>query len=313
MAAQKLIIDCDPGTDDAIALLMALAPFAQVQVLGITTVAGNVSLDLTTVNARRICELAGQTQVGVYAGCPRPLLRPLITAETVHGKTGLDGVALPDPQMPLQSLHAVPFLIDTLMQSAGDLMIAALAPLTNLAVALIQQPAIAQKISQLVIMGGAITQGNITPSAEFNFYVDPHAAQVVLQAGIPVTLVTLDITHQAIATPERLAPIRQQNTAVSQVVIDLLTHYSRHDIAIYGFAGAPLHDPCVIAYLMEPGLFTTRPVAVTVETTSELTLGRSVVDLWQVTGAVPNLNLVETIDVEGFYHLLTQAIASYGG
>ncbi len=311
MMAQKLIIDCDPGTDDAIALLMALAPFTQVQVLGITTVAGNVSLDLTTANARRICELAGQTQAGVYAGCPRPLLRPLITAETVHGKTGLDGVTLPYPQMPLQSPHAVPFLIDTLMQSAGDIRIAALAPLTNLAVALIQQPAIAQKISQLVIMGGAITQGNITPSAEFNFYVDPHAAHVVLHAGIPITLVTLDITHQAIATPERLAPIRQQNTAVSQVVIDLLTHYSRHDMAIYGFAGAPLHDPCVIAYLMEPSLFTTQPVAVTVETTSELTLGRSVVDRWQVMGAAPNLNLVETIDVEGFYHLLTRAIASY--
>ncbi len=310
MAATPIIIDCDPGADDAIALFFALANPDQLNVLGITTVAGNVPLPLTQKNARCLCELAGHADLPIYAGCPRPLLRPLITAEEVHGRTGLDGIHLPEPQMPLQSQHAVDFLIDTLMQSPQKITLATLGPLTNIAVALIKHPEICSQIEAIVVMGGAVTQGNITPSAEFNVYVDPHAAHVVLSAGLPVTLVTLDVTHQAIATPERLDAIKAINSPISAAVIGLLNHYGTHDMQRYGIPGPPLHDPCVIAYLLQPDLFTTRQAAVTVETTSELTIGRTVVDRWNVTHQPPNATIVETIDADGFFRLLTQAIAA---
>jgi purine nucleosidase len=309
--ARLLIIDCDPGADDAIALLLALACPEQLEIVGVTTVAGNVPLSLTQANARRICELAGKVDTPIYAGCPRPLLRPLVTAEDVHGKTGLDGISLPEPQMPLQPCHAITFLIDTLTQSGEPLTLAILGPLTNLAVALIQQPAIAAHIQEVVIMGGAVTQGNITPSAEFNLYVDPHAAQVVFTAGLPLTLIPLDVTHQAIATPNRIAALRSLNTPVSAAVVGLLEHYGRYDMNRYGTPGGFLHDPCVIAYLLQPDLFTCRPVYVEVETRSDLTLGRTVVDLWQVTGRSPNVNLVDSIDADGFYQLLLQSLQRF--
>lgn len=309
--AKSVIIDCDPGADDAIALLLALASSQQLNILGITTVAGNVPLNLTQRNARCICELAGRADLPVYAGCPRPILRPLITAEDVHGKTGLDGITLPEPQMPLQETHAVDFLITTLMQSSGEISLATLGPLTNLAVAIIQQPQICDRIQEVVVMGGAITQGNITPSAEFNLYVDPHAAQVVFSAGLPLTLISLDVTHQAIATPERLAAIRAINTPVSAAVVGLLEHYGLYDMHRYGLAGPPLHDPCVIAYLLQPELFTCRPAHVAVETASELTAGRTVVDLWQCTNATPNTNVAESIQAAAFYDLLTRSLAQF--
>lgn len=309
--ARPIIIDCDPGADDAIALFLAFAFPNELNVLGITTVAGNVPLSLTQTNARKICELAGQPTVPVFAGCPRPLLRPLITAEEVHGKTGLDGIELPRPTLPLQPEHAVQFLTRRLLNANEPITLATLGPLTNLAVALIQQPAIAQQIQEVVVMGGAVTQGNITPSAEFNFYVDPHAAQVVLSAGLPLTLVTLDVTHQAIATPARMQAIAAINNAVSRATTGLLKHYGEYDMQRYGTVGAFLHDPCVIAYLLRPELFTTRSTYVEVELASALTLGRTVVDLWRSTPHSPNVKLVETIDTEGFFHLLGQALSAY--
>jgi purine nucleosidase len=307
--ARPVIIDCDPGVDDAIALLLALACPEELSVLAVTTVAGNVPLNLTQNNARRICELAGKLDMPVYAGCPRPLLRSLITAADVHGNTGLDGTSLPEPQLQLQSSHAVAFLIDTLMHASEPLTLAILGPLTNLAVALIQQPEIASQIREVVIMGGAVTQGNITPSSEFNFYVDPHAAQVVFTAGLPLTLITLDVTHQAIATPDRISALRAIQSAVSDTVVGLLEHYAKYDMSHYNTAGPFLHDPCVIAYLLRPDLFTCRPVYIEVETSSPLTMGRTVVDLWQSMGRSPNANLVDSINVAGFYELLIQSLA----
>ncbi|MBF2029636.1 MAG: nucleoside hydrolase [Oscillatoriales cyanobacterium C42_A2020_001] len=309
--ARPVIIDCDPGADDAIALFLAFAFPDQLNVLGITTVAGNVPLALTQTNARKICELTGQQTVPVFAGCSRSLLRPLITAEEVHGKTGLDGIDLPSLIMLLQTEHAVPFLIQRLLSSSEPITLATLGPLTNLAVALIQQPTIARQIQEVVVMGGAVTQGNITPSAEFNLYVDPHAAHVVLSAGLPLTLVTLDVTHQAIATPERMQAIAAINNIVSRAAIGLLKHYGEYDMKRYGTAGAFLHDPCVIAYLLRPELFTTQSTYVEVELTSELTLGRTVVDLWQSTPHPSNAKLVVTIDAEGFFQLLVQALSAY--
>ncbi|MBW4581765.1 MAG: nucleoside hydrolase [Tildeniella nuda ZEHNDER 1965/U140] len=310
MVAKPIIIDCDPGADDAIALFLALAFPEQLHVLGVTTVAGNVPLSLTQKNARCLCELAGRDDVPVYAGCPRPLLRPLTTAEDVHGRTGLDGISLPEPQMPLQTQHAVDFLIETLLQATEAITLATLGPLTNIAVAIIKQPAICQHIQEIVMMGGAVTQGNITPSAEFNLYVDPHAAHVVATAGVPLTMMSLDLTHQAIATPERLNAIHAINSPISDAILGLLNHYGAYDMQRYGFAGSPLHDPCVIAYLLQPDLFTSRRAYVAIETSSELTMGRTVVDWWYVTNQQPNTNVVETIEAEAFYQLLTQAIAN---
>jgi purine nucleosidase len=213
--------------------------------------------------------------------------------------------------MPLQEQHAVDFLIETLMRSTGNITLATLGPLTNLAVAIIKQPAICERLQEVVMMGGALTQGNITPSAEFNVYVDPHAAQVVVTTGIPLTIVSLDVTHQAIATPERLSTIRAIGSPISTATIGLLNHYGAYDMQRYGFPGPPLHDPCVIAYLLQPDLFTSRGAYVAIETTSELTMGRTVIDQWHVTNQPANATVIETVEAEGFYQLLTQAIAQF--
>lgn len=234
-----LIIDCDPGQDDAVALLLAMAS-PELQLLGITTVAGNVSVEKTSRNARQICELAGQPQMGVYAGCPRPLLRPLETAEDVHGKSGIDGANLPEPQMPLGSRHAVQFLIETLMAAPEPVTLALLGPMTNLAVALVQQPRLVERIGRLVFMGGSAFEGNVTPAAEFNILTDPHAAQIVLSAGIPeVVMLGLHVTQQVLSTPERIERIRALNTQVGQTVANMLTFYGKVDVERYGLPGGP--------------------------------------------------------------------------
>jgi purine nucleosidase len=305
----SLIIDCDPGVDDAIALLLALG--TGLPVVGITTVAGNVPLALTYRNARKICELAGRADIPVYAGCPRPLLKPLATAEDVHGATGLQGADLPEPTGPEQSQHGVDFLIETLLSAAVPMTLAALGPLTNLAVALIKAPQIAARIEQMVIMGGAIGLGNITPSAEFNLYVDPHAAHVVLTAGIPTTLITLDATHQVQTTGDRLRAIRAIGNPVSTAAAGMLSFYGQSDLARYGLLGGPLHDPCVIAYLLNPALFTTRRVSISVETTGAHTMGRTVVDWYGKSDAATTVQVVETVDHEGVYELLLTALSTF--
>ena len=309
MSAKPLLIDCDPGQDDAVALLLALASPEALNVLGITTVAGNVPLSMTQKNALKICELAGRSDVLVYAGCPRPMLRPLITAEYVHGSSGLDGADLPEPRMPSQAMHGVNFLINTLMNSASEITLATLGPLTNIAVAIVQEPGIVSRIGEIVLMGGAIAEGNVTPSAEFNIYVDPHAAHVVFTSGVKLSMISLDVTHQVITTPERLAAIRALSTPAAIATANLLEYYGTYDISRYGLPGAPLHDPCVIAYLLQPDLFKSRHFYVEVETRSELTMGRTVVDLWNCSKQQPNVNVVQTIDADKFYELLTERLA----
>ena len=304
-----LIIDCDPGVDDAIALLLTLSPLHPCSLLGITTVAGNVPLPLTHSNARKICTLAGNPETPVYAGCPRPLLRPLATAEEIHGATGLQGADLTEPNHPAPTQHAVDFLIAQLLNASEPITLATLGPLTNLAVALVQCPQIARNIKQLVIMGGAMGAGNITPSAEFNIYVDPHAAHVVFSVNIPTVLITLDTTHQVLTTPERLEKIRAIGNPVATAAAGMLSFYGQTDRENYDLPGGPLHDPCVIAYLLNPDLFTTKPVSVAIEMTGEHTLGRTVIN--GDSDVSSNIRVVDTVDAEGFYALLTSAIASY--
>ncbi|MBN7758418.1 nucleoside hydrolase [Nitratireductor aquimarinus] len=309
-AARKIIIDTDPGQDDALALLLALAS-PELDVLGITAVAGNVPLALTEKNARKICELAGKPGTKVFAGAIRPLVRDLVTAEHVHGRTGLDGPDLPEPEMPLQDGHAVDFIIDTLMaHGEGEITLCPLGPLTNIALALNREPRIATRIREIVLMGGGFFEGgNVTPTAEFNIYVDPHAADVVLRSGVPVVMMPLDVTHKALTTRARIAAIRALDTKVGAACAELLEFFERFDEEKYGTDGGPLHDPCVIAYLLKPELFTGRSCNVTVETGSELTMGMTVIDWWRVTDRPENALVMRDIDDDGFFTLLTERLA----
>ncbi|KKJ00937.1 nucleoside hydrolase [Prochlorothrix hollandica] len=307
---KPIIIDCDPGIDDAVALFLAMA-LDSLDVKAIITVAGNMPLAVTERNARCLVELAQRSQVKVYGGCPRPLLRSPLFARHVHGDNGLGGLLLPDPQVPLQPTHGVTALIEILRQSPEPVSLATLGPLTNLAVALVQAPDIAPAIAEIVIMGGAMRAGNVTPSAEFNFYADPHAAQIVMDSGIPLTLIGLDVTHQVIATPPRLERIRQLQNPVAQAVVEMVSRYGSTDQQVLGLVGPPLHDPCVIAYLVQPDLFETKPGYVAIETASDLNLGRSVVDFQGLMGHLPNATVALSIDSVGFYELLLEALSLY--
>lgn len=310
MSSRKIIIDTDPGQDDAVAILLALAS-DELDVLGICAVAGNVPLSLTQRNARKVCELAGKPQTPVFAGASRPLVRDLVTAEAVHGRTGLDGPVLAEPLMPLQQQHAVDFIIETLTaEPAGTVTLCMLGPLTNIALALNRSPDIASRIERIVMMGGGyFEQGNTTPSAEFNIYVDPHAADVVFRSGTPITMIPLDVTHMALTTKIRVAAIRALGTAVGEATAQMLEFFERFDENKYGTDGGPLHDPCVIAWLLDPTLFSGRDCHVAIETRSELTMGATVVDWWGITDKPKNALVLRTIDADRFFALLTDRLA----
>ncbi|KZY03837.1 MULTISPECIES: nucleoside hydrolase [unclassified Sulfitobacter] len=311
MTPRKIIIDTDPGQDDAVAILLALASPEEIEVLGITCVAGNVPLELTARNARIVCELAGRSDMPVFAGCDRPLGRALVTAEHVHGKTGLDGPSLPEPTMALAEGHAVDFIIATLRQHPpGSVTLCPLGPLTNIATALQRAPDIAERIAEIVLMGGGYFEGgNITPAAEFNIYVDPQAADAVFRCGAPLVVMPLDVTHKALVTKPRNDAFRALDTPVGLAVAQMTDFFERFDKEKYGSEGAPLHDPCVTAYLISPDLFSGRHINVEIETTSELTMGMTVADWWRVTDRAPNATFVGDIDADGFFDLLTRRLA----
>jgi purine nucleosidase len=311
MPPRKIIIDTDPGQDDAVAILLALASPEDLEVLGLTCVAGNVPLPLTTRNARIIAELAGRPDLPIYAGCDRPLGRDLVTAEHVHGKTGLDGPTLPEPVMPLAEGHAVDFIIQQLRSHpAGTVTLCPLGPLTNIATALNKAPDIAGRIAQIVLMGGGYFEGgNITPVAEFNIYLDPQAADIVFRCGAPIVVMPLDVTHKALVTKPRNDAFRALGTPAGIAVAQMTDFFERFDKEKYGSTGAPLHDPCVTAYLIRPDLFEGRHINVTVETASELTMGMTVADWWRVTDRAPNATFMNRIDAEGFFDLLTARLA----
>ena len=308
---RRIIIDTDPGQDDAIAILLALASPDEIEVLGITAVAGNVPLSLTAKNARIICELAGKPETKVFAGCDRPMGRALVTAEHVHGQTGLDGPVLPDPVMPLQDQHGVDFIIETLRaEPAGTVTLCPLGPLTNIATAFERAPDIVEKVQEIVLMGGAYFQvGNITPAAEFNIYVDPQAADIVFKSGAPIVVMPLDVTHKALVTTARNERFRDIGTPVGIAVAQMTDFFERFDKEKYGSEGAPLHDPCVTAYLIRPDLFAGRKINVEIETQSELTMGMTVADWWGVTDRPKNALFMGRIDDQGYFDLLTERLA----
>ncbi|MFB9223345.1 nucleoside hydrolase [Paracoccus cavernae] len=308
--ARKIIIDTDPGQDDAVAILLALAS-PELDVLGLSVVAGNVPLALTELNARKICELAGRADLPVYAGCDAPLMRKLVTAEEVHGKSGLDGVELPAPVMQLQPQHAVDFIIDTLRREPPKTVsLVPVGPLTNIATAFDRAPDIIERVQEIVLMGGAYFEvGNITPAAEFNIFVDPEAADIVFRSGADLTVVPLDVTHQALTSRDWVETMRKLGP-LGQAVASWTDFFERYDTAKYGSQGAPLHDPCTIAYLLQPELFTGRFINVVIETGGAFTTGMTVADWWRVTDRPANANFLRTIDRDSFYALLTDRLTA---
>jgi purine nucleosidase len=311
---KQIIIDTDPGHDDAFALLLAIASPEELDLLGITTVAGNVPVDKTTLNALRLRELAQADTVPIYQGCPRPMMNDLVTAEYVHGETGLDGPHLPDPARGVEPLHAVDYLVERLLAAEDrSVTVCLIGPMTNMGMALVKEPTIAAKVAEFVIMGGSFHEGgNVTPTAEFNVYVDPHAAHVVLTSGVPITIMPLDVTHHAQVTAPRVAAFRSLGAPVGDAVTAMLEFAGRFDVSKYGFEGYPLHDPTVIAYLIEPDMFEGRAAYVSVVTAAGAAHGQTVADWWEQTGHEVNARVMMSLNADRYFELLTERLARLG-
>lgn len=313
LAAQKieLIIDTDPGADDVIALLFALASPDELNVRALTTVAGNVRLDKTSRNARLALEWAGREEVPVYAGAPKPLMRTPIYAEDIHGKEGLSGIAVHEPRQGLAEGSAITYLIETLKSARPhSITIAMFGPQTNLALALIQEPGIVQGIREVVVMGGAhFNGGNTTPVAEFNLFADPHAAEVVLKSGVKLTYLPLDVTHKILTSEARLKQIAALNNHAGRLVGDILNEYIKGDMEHFGIPGGPVHDATVVAYLLKPQLFSGRSVNVVVDSREGPTFGQTIVDWYDGLKAPRNAFWVENGDAQGFFDLLVERLA----
>lgn len=307
---QRIVLDCDPGHDDAIAILLA-ARAPGIKLEAITTVAGNQTVEKTSRNALKVCTLAGIRDIPIAAGMDRPLVRELHVAAEIHGASGLDGPALPEPDLSLAPIHAVDLLIELLLAGDGDLTLVATGPLTNLATAMRREPRIIPRIQQIVLMGGSVGPGNWTPAAEFNIYVDPEAAHVVFTCGRPITMLGLDVTHQALATPEVRERIRALGTPVAHLVDDLLGFFADTYRQVFGFAAPPLHDPCAVARVINPALLRTQPMHVAIELHGELTVGRTVCDVHGITGKPANAAVGLDLDVPAFWDLLIATLAAY--
>ena len=308
---KQIILDCDPGQDDAVAMALAMAATDEIEILGITAVAGNVPLNLTQRNARLMCDICQRTDMIVYAGAEKPMAHSLVTAEHVHGKSGLDGIDIVEPITPLQEKHGVDYIIETCLSAADNsITLVPTGPLTNIGLAIHQESNILPKIKEIVLMGGTLREGgNITPSAEFNIYVDPEAAQIVLRCGRPIVMMSLDVTHQVLTTRKRVDAIRNLDSTLGKPIASLIEFYERYDEEKYHLDGAPLHDPCTIAYLIKPDLFSLKEVNVEVETGGKFTRGATVVDYWDVTGRLPNVQWAHTVDTNGFFELLNNYLS----
>ncbi len=307
---KKIIIDTDPGQDDALALMTAFGS-EKLQVLGVTCVAGNVSLDLTSENALKICELTGKEEIPVFRGCEKPLTRKLVTAEHVHGKTGLDGTELDLKNKKVEKYEASDFIIETLLENdRKKITLCALGPLTNIATALLKKPEIGDLLEEIVLMGGGFFEGgNITPAAEFNIYVDPEAAKIVLSSGIKITMLPLDVTHKTLVDRQFLSKLRSSDKNSATQAAKLLDFFERYDVKKYGSKGGPLHDPNVIVYLLNPEIYKGKIVNVEVETESDLTRGMTVVDWWEVTDRPKNVNYINEVNSDAFFnHVLKNVL-----
>ena len=306
----KMILDCDPGHDDAIAILLA-GHHPEIELLAITTVSGNQSVDKTTHNALKVCSLANIRNVPIARGMDRPLLRPAKHAPNIHGESGLDGPSIPEPDIEPVPEHAVDLLIDLLMKSGGDITLVPTGPLTNIAIAIRREPAILAKIKGISLMGGAIGLGNTTPAAEFNIYADPEAAAIVFDCGRPITMCPLEVTHQALATEAVMNRLRAADRPVATFVADLFAFFGETYRKNYGFPAPPVHDPCAVAAVVSPTIIRTHMMHVEIETTGQLTSGRTVCDIFGRLGKQPNACVGYALDVERFWEMVTSTIVSY--
>jgi purine nucleosidase len=304
----RIILDCDPGHDDALAILLAAASPA-IDLVAITTVAGNQTLEKTTLNARRVCTVAGIQSVPIAAGADRPLSRPAEIASAIHGPSGLDGPDWPEPTVDTDARHAVDVIADAAAEA--PLTLVAVGPLTNVALALQRGPGVASRIERVVLMGGAIGLGNWTPSAEFNVWFDPEAAEAVFSSGLPITMVPLEITHQALATPDVVARVDALDTPVARMTTALLRFFAWTYERVFGFPAPAVHDPCAVARVIDPSIVETRPMRVAVETSSELTRGRTDCDVHGIRGLESNAEVAVALDAARFWDLLVDALATY--
>ncbi len=306
----KIILDCDPGHDDAIAILLA-AHHPDIDLLAITTVAGNQSLDKTTLNALKVCSLANIRDVPVARGMDRPLVRPARHAANIHGESGMDGPDIPEPNIEPVAQHGVDLLIDLLMNSDGDITIVPTGPLTNIATAIRREPAILPRIKAISLMGGAIGVGNRMPGAEFNIWADPEAAAIVFECGRPLTMSPLEVTHQALATGEVLDRLRAANRPVASFAADLLIFFGGTYRNVFGFPAPPVHDPCAVAAVIDPDILQAHTIRVEIETEGEWTSGRTVCDIYGVLGKEPNVRVGYALDVPRFWEMLISTILTY--
>ena len=309
--ALPIILDCDPGHDDAIALVLALAS-PELELKAVTSSAGNQTPDKTLHNVLRMLTLLKRTDIPVAGGATKPLMRELIIADNVHGESGLDGPALPEPTFAPQNCTAVELMAKVLSESAEPVTLVATGPQTNVALLLNSHPELHDKIARILIMGGAMTLGNWTPSAEFNIFVDPEAAEIVFQSGIPVVMAGLDVTHRAQIMAADIERFRSIGNPIARTVAELLDFFMEyHKTEKWGFKGAPLHDPCTIAWLLKPDIFTTVKRWVGVETQGKYTQGMTVVDYYFLTGNEPNTEVMLDIDRQAFVDLLAERLAIY--
>lgn len=307
---QKIILDCDPGHDDAIALLLA-GHHPQLELLAVTTVAGNQSVDKTTLNALKVCSLAGLRSLPVARGMDRPLVRPAQHAADIHGESGLDGPEIPEPEMEPVRTHAVDLIIDLLLRSEGDITLVPTGPLTNIAMAMLREPAILPKIKAISLMGGSIGLGNVTPAAEFNIHTDPEAAAIVFACGRPITVSTLEVTHQALATEEIITRLRSANRRVASLAADLLVFFAGTYRAVFGFAAPPLHDPCAVAAVIDPAILKAEMMHVEIETSGTWTSGSTICDVHHVLKREPNARVGYGLEVERFWEMVIETLLSY--
>lgn len=310
MTRHRIIIDCDPGRDDALAIALALASPEEIELIGITAVAGNVALELTERNARFICELCGHGEVEVYPGASRPLVREPLAGRETHGKMGLEGLEVREPTARRRDRHAVDFITETL-KAAGEneITLVAIAPLTNLAMVFAEDPELLPRVGRIVVMGGASrTGGNITPAAEFNTFADPHAAATVYACGRPITVMSLDVTYQVLSHLDHAKRLSDTGGEAARALANLMRPFDRRREPLFGPGRIPLHDPCTIAWLLQPELFETKTVNVAVETEGSHTLGATVVDWWGVTDRAPNADWAVGVDAEAVLELLIERI-----
>ena len=309
MEKKKIILDCDPGHDDAVAIMLA-AKSEKLDLLGITVVAGNQTLEKTQVKARKVCQCLG-LDVPVYAGCGQPMVREKMVAADIHGETGLDGPVFEPLTKPLEEKHAVPFMIDTLMGSDGDITVVTTGPMTNLAMAMRMEPRIVEKIEQIVLMGGAYTNGNVTPAAEFNIIADADAAYVCFTSGRPITMVGLDVTRKALCYPAVVDRMEKVGNKASRLFVDLMRHFCKSQKEVFGWEGGPLHDPITIAYLIDPSVLTVKPMHAEIDIRSTQSYGRTNCDYFGYQKLEPTADVAIDIDVEKFWDIIEDGLRRY--